>query len=925
MVMTHMKRAKRILRWLSALQQVDDSLAPSAIPLIRYNLLYNYYRCTQAAVHLQDPKDHQPTTLSFHAMPKFLKSQLEAQKITDGSSLWAQVYPILTFIKAKFRKLDESRGFPTLFYYYSPENHRSYLFFAFIEIKMISQTYSSRDLLRMRHLPGQREMYERLYEKLNRDHDLGDVVRPPPDRALPLIREEAKEVSEESVDNPGARQASVRQLDGTDYDWKYRGRNDSEHAETQPINAPCTLGAQKDEGFQRFYKAVVSPTHVRVTAGGRIVPNERGSSSPTSKWTKEKIVAEGVTQPSSCDAQEPNGFPVAQPPYGPYAHVFPGFMPGLPGIPAMSAAPSPFPMMHWPMGYNMPGGYGMPPYPPAAAPIANVAMSSTVGFAPPAKPPISSIRPSEITRKQLDMLRGSLKYIEDQLLYNKHQIDERGMESQAQMLRQQIEHFQKTCDLQMEFERVHYPGPERKNESMSSSSSPAETPSKSSVTSEPACEQSAQQVKPVLPDDSSQHQSGKSRSNKNKSTARQSTGTSIGKATPALSVSRFAAETSSESEPLKRTSTLPFTAALAPPFQPRADGNSYAYVVAPADVEISTSHFNDGSVESNAYRKSQKGSSDMAISGQPYLVGQIPLGINRGSIIDTGYTYTRELTEDELRARHMYWGKAPRHLQKGLPKFDGKDFYPPSPVKASSSEAYSTTSLPSRKYPTEHDEVSCPTTTSAADTDPFQFLALPGPRVTRNVEGNVTQSESLAKNEGSTDESLVVNIQRTESCITPVGQNYAKFCQSIGSSMQPGLSGGSKNLSSSDEGEDDKSLLFKGRRALGRNGTKTHNNIWQSVLKKGKTSSNLAPGTVSSMTAQGVLPHYSGHATASLTPTIANTAASTRGTTVKHSDMGNEGVTNIVVDRKRENLPPIDVNRANAFRKNGCADAIRRV
>lgn len=728
-------------------------------------------------------------------------------------------------------------------------------------------------------------------------------------------------MSEESIDNPGARQASVRQLDGTDYDWKYRGRNDSEQAETQPINAPCTLGAQKDEGFQRFYKAVVSPTHVRVTAGGRIVPNERGSSSPTSKWTKEKIVAEGATQPSNCDPQEPNGFPVAQTPYGPYPHVFPGFMPGIPGIPAISAAPSPFPMMPWPMGYNMPGPYGMPPYPPAATPIVNVAMNKTsesksskhadgenqehprpmqlsqpeqlgrtrapyyngqwmmppthpfypygfpslhgypaphvfpgnmmtppgfsvqmrppvttlkegqspkgqhvcsaasaVSFAPPAKPPISSIRPSEITRKQLDMLRGSLKYIEDQLLYNKHQIDERGMESQAQMLRQQIEHFQKTCDLQMEFERAHYPGPERKNESMSSSSSPAETPSKSSVTSEAAYKQSAQQVKTVLPDDPSQHQSGKSRSNKNRSTARQSSGTSIGKAMPALSVSRIAAETSSKSEPLKRTSTLPFTAALAPPFQPRTDGSSYAYAVAPADVEISMSHFNDGSAGSSAYRKSQKGSSDVAISGQPYLVGQIPLGINCGSMIDTGYSYTRELTEDELRARHMYWGKAPRHLQKGLPKFDGKDFYPPSPVKPSSSEASSTTSLPSRKYPTEHDEVSYPTTTSATDTDPFQFLALPGPRVTRNVEGNVTQSESLAKNEGSTDESLVVNIQRTESCITPVGQNYAKFCQSIRSSMQPGLSGGSKNISSSDEGEDDKSILFKGRRALGRSG-----------------------------------------------------------------------------------------------------------
>ena len=58
-----------------------------------------------------------------------------------------------------------------------------------------------------------------------------------------------------------------------------------------------------------------------------------------------------------------------------------------------------------------------------------------------------------------------------------------------------------------------------------------------------------------------------------------------------------------------------------------------------------------------------------------------PSGVSAGMACDTDYVYTRPLTEDELRARHMYWGKTPRHLQKGLPKFDGKDFYPPSPTR----------------------------------------------------------------------------------------------------------------------------------------------------------------------------------------------------------------------------------------------------
>jgi hypothetical protein len=47
--------------------------------------------------------------------------------------------------------------------------------------------------------------------------------------------------------------------------------------------------------------------------------------------------------------------------------------------------------------------------------------------------------------------------------------------------------------------------------------------------------------------------------------------------------------------------------------------------------------------------------------------------------------YSRELTTEELQARQIYWGKAPRALSKGLSKFDGKDFYAPSPENASCS------------------------------------------------------------------------------------------------------------------------------------------------------------------------------------------------------------------------------------------------
>jgi len=67
----------------------------------------------------------------------------------------------------------------------------------------------------------------------------------------------------------------------------------------------------------------------------------------------------------------------------------------------------------------------------------------------------------------------------------------------------------------------------------------------------------------------------------------------------------------------------------------------------------------------------------------PYLVGAIPQGISSNEANWSQVVYPRPLTEAEIRARQLYWGKVPHSAQQGLPKFDGKDFYPPSPVKTS--------------------------------------------------------------------------------------------------------------------------------------------------------------------------------------------------------------------------------------------------
>ncbi|KAI9158645.1 hypothetical protein HJFPF1_06643 [Paramyrothecium foliicola] len=1029
MVMTKGRRAKRILRSLSESQHHDHILAPSTIPLIRYNLLHNYHRCTQITIQLGDPHDLDFKLRFHHEAPRFLCSQFEAQKIADGSSLWAQTLPILRFIEANIRQSDQSRGFPTLFYCYSRENHRSYLFFAFFEMKMASQTYSASDLLRMRNHSAQRELYGRLQKNLRRDMDLSDIVRLPSDRSLPLIEEETKGLSEHFNDPCVSHHSLAPQLDGTGSEWRYRGRSDSEHDESQPIGAPSTLTAQKDEGFQRFYKAVVSPTHIRVTAGGRIVPNTRGSSSPTSKWAKEKSNIEPVHPQSVREPPAYSPIPISQPTFGTFPPMFPGFMPAM--QPSVAAGPHAFPMMPWPVGFGVGSPFGMAPFSPMHAVQSNTSLKrspesiksdntgdekpadifkqrplappehfdparpflyngqwmmhpvghaisfglppycglqashslgnpsmmpqtlagspvnqgaamrdlhsnssqsqyvqsasvvTSPGFPPPYKPLISSIRPSEITKKQIDVLRGSLKYVEDQLQYNKHQIDEKAMESQAQMVRQQIQQFEKNLATQLGFEKAHYPVHEEKGGSCSSESS-------SDHAHKNPCGVEAKTVQPTgdassaSQDDYTHGRIFRDRSHRQKPASRFASGINSTKSVSAFQIQRVPDEAPDSSEPSKRRTTLPVTAALAPPFQPHSASinitlteeepyNGHGLSLCGPDWR--SDQPNEGAdtsvvpsatcLSDNLERKSY---------ATPYLVGQVPSGMNARSARNVDYSYSRELTEDELRARHMYWGMAPTHLQRGLPKFDGKDFYPPSPVKEVAAMNLSSPTSSDYQLSTEGIQRSSAVPGSKPQMGAVQWFR-PVPRTKRHGVENGTQSESIPRQEQSDASLTASDFQRPGSCTMPPEHTRNRFRAAIKSSAGGSASTDSKGRTSSDDCDDDKVLLFKGRKSMSRVRTKTHNEIWQSVLKKGKSSANAAPGAVSSTTVQGVLPHYAGHATASLTPTIANT--SSRTIRNKGGEINNEDTTHPTMDKRGENLPPGDHNVALNSRRDG--------
>ncbi|KAK1593594.1 uncharacterized protein LY79DRAFT_513898 [Colletotrichum navitas] len=204
------------------------------------------------------------------------------------------------------------------------------------------------DILRQKHLGRNRRLpflprnnmeLRKSFSTESEGHD--QIKSQAPQTTAPVRDKAARQTVRHTV-------GDVSQLDGQ------AGRQlDGQDAEPDiPPEAPQrpVLPDQKRKGFEQFYEAVRSPTHVRVTAGGRIVPNtlEPSHSSPTGKGNRERLVG------------DVNG---AQLPLGQTFNGNP-FLPGPPfmgpmhptmhsAFSMMTTGPSPMPPF---------GGFAMPPF-----------------------------------------------------------------------------------------------------------------------------------------------------------------------------------------------------------------------------------------------------------------------------------------------------------------------------------------------------------------------------------------------------------------------------------------------------------------------------------------------------------------------------------------------------------------------------------
>ncbi|KAM0429011.1 hypothetical protein ACHAPT_006815 [Fusarium lateritium] len=851
---------------------------------------------------------------------------------------------------------------------------------------MVGRSYSAREMLRLRHAPLQEEVSEVLAAKVEADPDLGEIIRTGSPRPLSLIVEE--DPVDSSEEECRHRRAAAQQLDGTDSERKFRGRTDSEQGRA-PLTAPSDLAAQKAEGFQKFFNSVVSPTHVRVTAGGRIVPNTRGPHSPTAKWTRERNPADGMPQPHVVSGihPEPVPFPIIPPGWTPFPPLFPGqvagpvpagmafrpdqipFYPapiGFSGVPYNQiSGPVPQPNMNpafgkqnemhtlhqpkpihlspaeqfdpnrpfyynnqWMIAYGNhaqpvnllppmpinPASIATQPQPPAPRPTGDanpptarrdrpasrqkrwtapptLHSVTTIGSSLPSEissrgrpspPPSSSILASEITKNQIKILRAKKRKHQDQLQYNIHQIDRKEMEESLNQICLSIDNFEYMLDYQLKAEAGIWPLPDSQNDlpadhacsDAGSDSSAAVRPGPSSTLNMGSMQEQIHA------------RSGHSHNPSSK---------------PGATVAPVEHTVCDDQPPQRKSSSLPVNAALAPPFQPRAEtSNSSPATAAPDEPVLVTQPPQPpkGSAFKSYFHKKYV---DRNIYGFPYLVGRLPEHMHPDDAKDTDRKYIRELNQHELHAIHMYRHRVPIDEHKGA-RFDGVNFYFPH----RSDVNQTTTAQSSPKSP---QDLQPPPSTGETDSlnDPFNAMAQAGTSAIRNRLDEATRSESLHRAEDSLRGSSTSELPHSESYASQPSPRYLEFRRMVNEKTRIS-SEALRTKPSEDSGDEDGNLLFKGRRVMERSASTKHSNeIWSSMRRRGKTSANAVAGQVSPMTAQGVLPHYSGHATASLTPAIANTTPNSRGSGAKLGEAHNIPSTNTAAEKRGENKPPMDL------------------
>ncbi|KAI1425560.1 hypothetical protein F5Y12DRAFT_360415 [Xylaria sp. FL1777] len=1044
--------------------QADDVPIPNPTILeIKFYLKTNR-RCCTVFVNNNNALSYNPPIIPLELVPRFITSQLEAQKIADQHRQSVQLSTILVVL-SKYIVADpiQTDSAPTLFFWYDTNRRRTFYLFAYLNHQMEPRTYSAAELLGLRRSQTS-EASHSVLAKLKADPEFEDVVSkdkgnvtqaqgraPKKPKGVSSSSNESDEIIYRGKNHP--RHPGQPIQPGSNVQWKYRGRTGSEVTSSDPLPAPTGLDKQSSEGFQRFFKAVVSPTHVRVTAGGRIVPNTRNSVSPTTKWDRERLPTDvqNIAEPNRETKMEPifpssnnqvpppmvqpmypaqpmvyqhmgMPIPIYHPLQAPMQHGFAypyGFAPLAAPIPNAPYLPLPereqrtevlgatskqnggendnrrkqAPVkisppdqfdQNRPFYINgqfvfPPGGMGTGPMPqmvashyfapsvlptPAhsgqrmaavnhpgssiptaagtnvpsqlysSAPDRNLTPQQSLTAAGPsssgAMPPLSSIRPSEITKKQLEGLRNSLKYYIGQLQFNRHQIDEPWVFAQAQKVRDNIKQFEHTLQMQLRFEMEHYPNMEPTPRHISEMVMPCNTPSRPPSIRHTHASGSSHHgsirsigptpgLKNFQPQQVGTGNRGCPKPNRGAigiNSTRTDNSTAHIDALEAAVIQKLSAP---DATPEQKAMLEAITRPLNPQRDPKSsvaqqyssDNSSSKGSSAQPGPTTEKKRIHGQAQLSGTYLQNQQRSGDhihhagvylangnapylAPVNGggltAPYLIGNYPPGTDPWTYLGHEFVYARELTEVEKQARNVYWGKLPSK-GTGLPKFDGKDFYPASPQKVSEHTGQI------RNIPSGRPETDPSFEMSRSEVDPFRSSR--DANSIRSFESGRKCSKAIPiVAPPDVEKKATAHISTTDKAQANEGtEELRKLDQSL-----QGLKLSSPDETSGKYSEKKKSPPLS-RRALERSSVKSGHDLWQTMLKKGSTSGNVLPGAISSTTATGYLPQYAGNAIASFGPTISNGSPARVSPNADDKLIELEGP-RVAMEKVGENCPP---------------------
>ncbi|KAI0205755.1 hypothetical protein F4808DRAFT_472389 [Astrocystis sublimbata] len=1000
--------------------QADDAPIPNPTLLeIKFYLKTNH-RCRSIFVDNDTPFSSQPPATPSEHVSRFITSQLEAQRIADVDRQSVQLSTVLVVLSDYLATNPiQTASIPTLFFWRGTSQRRTFYLFAYLSQSMEARTYTAAELLSFRRSQSS-DASSGMLAKLKADPEFGEVIskdKVNEARGARKVKGESSSTNESDEvvyrSKTIHRQSSQLDQPGVNTQWKYRGRTGSEMNFTDPLPAPTGLDKQSSEGFQRFFKAVVSPTHVRVTAGGRIVPNTRNSVSPTSKWDRERLpndAQESVeptkeTKVAPLFAQTSNQMPMAPmvgPVYQPQPVVYqqmgvpiPFYQPVQPMQPMQPMQPGfpyPYGLTHLPspmsntqymqmlegeqraqvigarskqndgenndksrrapitlsppeqfdhtrpfyfngqlvvphngMGagtvpqslhhnqFFASGGMQAAAHPDSRMVAANHPNANTPNAAgpnvprpqPPAQtqpraperspapqpvftpaaapsgpmPPMSSIRPSEITKKQLENLRLSLKYWTSQLQFNRHQIDEPWVFAQANRVRDDIVQFEYNYQMQIRYEMECYPNMEPVPSHITELSLPINTPSRptsirntqASGSSQHGSKRSngqASNSKPFQP-----HQGGAGhRANSKLNRAAVGINSNVSDNSTAHIDALEAAVIRKLSSPDATPQEKEMLEAITRPLNPKYDARYQAAKQSSSDHSSSKESTRPIVLGDNQQKLGHIQSSALPNGlAMPYLVGNCPPGVDPWTTRE--FVYARELTVAEREARDTYWGGKPQRKGTGLPKFDGKDFYPASPRKTT-------------------------TVDQGAQTNPGVDKGIQtNPSVDKGFQAKPTGMDYMTELKRSEVDPF--RSSRDSNSVRSHGSSR-KFSKAIPIVAPPDMVKKTDESAAKEPGKKSPPLS---RRAVERSSVKSGQDLWQSMLKKGSTSATALPSAISSTTATGYLPHYAGNAIASFGPTMSNNSAARVPPNVDDKLVELDGP-RTAMERTGENVPP---------------------